>query len=196
MQQHSSQLLREIRISGGFLDGFTFRFNGKLNCIIGARGTGKTTFIEFIRYVFDLMPPDPAARKRVEGIVAGNLSGGRIEIHVTTKNGTEYIISRTQGEQPMMLKGDGTATGMQYVPALFGIDVFSQNEVESIADNAASQLALIESFDREEFLKIADAIRATGGGIRENARSVLPVQREIADVATSLPAISFFQNLL
>jgi hypothetical protein len=68
--------------------------------------------------------------------------------------------------------------------------------LESIADNAASQLALIESFDREEFLKIADAIRATGGGIRENARSVLPVQREIADVATSLPAISFFQNLL
>ena len=192
MQQHSSQLLREIRISGGFLDGFTFRFNGKLNCIIGARGTGKTTFIEFIRYVFDLMPTDPAARKRVEGIVAGNLSGGRIEIHVTSKNGTEYIISRTQGEQPMMLKGDGTATGMQYVPALFGIDVFSQNEVESIADNAASQLALIESFDREEFLKIADAIRATREGIRENARSFLPVQREIAglkDAVSSLPAI-------
>ena len=42
--------LRFLSVIGGFLDGQTFEFSAGLNCLIGARGTGKTTALELIRY--------------------------------------------------------------------------------------------------------------------------------------------------
>ena len=35
--------IRSLGVVGGFLDGTTFEFANGLNCVIGARGTGKTT---------------------------------------------------------------------------------------------------------------------------------------------------------
>ena len=41
--------LRFLSVIGGFLDGQTLEFSSGLNCLIGARGTGKTTALELIR---------------------------------------------------------------------------------------------------------------------------------------------------
>ena len=71
--------LQSVSIVGGFLDGQRFDLSDGLNCIIGARGTGKTTVLEFVRYAMDALPMDGAARKRVESLVEQNLAGGRIE---------------------------------------------------------------------------------------------------------------------
>ena len=48
-----------------------------LNCIIGARGTGKTTVLELIRFAMERCPRDSRSRKKFEALVAGNLDGGR-----------------------------------------------------------------------------------------------------------------------
>ncbi|MGE0761461.1 MAG: ATP-binding protein [Pirellulaceae bacterium] len=45
-----------IHVGGGFLDGLEFQFSDGLNCFIGARGAGKTTAVELIRYALDLLP--------------------------------------------------------------------------------------------------------------------------------------------
>ena len=50
--------LRSVSMVGGFLDGAGFELADGLNCIIGARGTGKTTVLEFVRYAMDAMPAD------------------------------------------------------------------------------------------------------------------------------------------
>lgn len=48
--------VKSLEIRGGFLDGMKIEFDDDLNCLIGGRGTGKTTVIEFIRYALDRMP--------------------------------------------------------------------------------------------------------------------------------------------
>ena len=48
------------------------------NCLIGHRGTGKTTALEFVRYALDEFRDNEdagQARKRVESLVQANLSG-------------------------------------------------------------------------------------------------------------------------
>jgi hypothetical protein len=40
-----------LEITGGFLKGLKLDFADGLNCVIGGRGTGKTTVLELIRYV-------------------------------------------------------------------------------------------------------------------------------------------------
>jgi len=41
-------IIRRIKVTGGFLDGIDLNFAPGLNCVIGERGTGKTTLLEFI----------------------------------------------------------------------------------------------------------------------------------------------------
>lgn len=180
MESRNSSIIRGIKVTHGFLGGLSTGLSEHLNCIIGARGTGKTSLIEFIRYALDIMPSNDQERRRIEGIVEGNLAGGRIELRLTTCNGTECTVSRTQGESPMLLDGDGQPTGKAYLASLFGIDIFSQNEVERIADNIGSQLTLIESFDQSRLRNITEEIENTRAALRENSRHISPLRREIA----------------
>ena len=82
--------LRSVSFVGGFLDGVQLDLASGLNCLIGHRGTGKTTVLEFIRYALDAFPDGDggqATRKRVEGLVRSNLGDGRIRVTVETKDG-------------------------------------------------------------------------------------------------------------
>ena len=45
--------IKRLEIVGGFFDEFVIEFAEGLNCIIGARGTGKTTALEALRLAFD-----------------------------------------------------------------------------------------------------------------------------------------------
>ena len=42
--------IERLEVEGGFLDGLDLEFAPGLNTIIGARGTGKTSIIELIRF--------------------------------------------------------------------------------------------------------------------------------------------------
>jgi len=90
--------IRSVAIRGGFLDGQTFDFSDGLNCLIGARGAGKTTVVELVRYALGAMPSRetaPAERRPIESLVERNLADGRVEVTIETKDGLTYIVSRT-----------------------------------------------------------------------------------------------------
>ena len=190
MTDRKSSVIRGIRITHGFLGGLDTPLSEHLNCIIGARGTGKTSLIEFIRYALDLMPSGEPERRRIMGIVEGNLAGGRIELSLTTCNGTDCTVSRTQGEPPMLLDGEGRPTGKAYLASLFGIDIFSQNEVERIADDIGSQLRLIDSFDQANLRDMDRAIADKEAELRENARRMVPLKREIAELEDAVSGLA------
>ena len=169
--RNASHHLKELRIVGGFLDGFVFDFSDKLNCIIGARGTGKTTLLEFIRYGLNSMPPDPRAQKRIEDLVSSNLAGGRIEIKIETGEGIRYIISRAFGEPPRVLHDNPTkdTAGIPFTRSLFSIDIFSQNEIEEIAGQSTYQMALLESFSKGELDGLKSKIETVKKRLESNA---------------------------
>ena len=48
MADRKSSVIRGIKITHGFLGGLDTPLSEHLNCVIGARGTGKTSLIEFI----------------------------------------------------------------------------------------------------------------------------------------------------
>ena len=104
--------LKSLSVVGGFLDGMNIEFADGLNCLIGHRGTGKTTVLEFIRYALDEFPRDDGGqtRKRVEALVRSNLGDGRIRLASGTSDGLEYIVDRTASGEPMVLTADGQPT--------------------------------------------------------------------------------------
>lgn len=193
MSKTASQRLKEVRIVGGFLDGVSYKFSDKLNCIIGARGTGKTSILEIIRYALNSMPTDPAARKRIENLVESNLNGGRVDVEIETCDGLGYIISRNVGDAPIVMDLNRNATGLALSPAIFRIDMFSQNEIENIADRSMSQLALLETFDQERLSDFNSRIDQLRTALRANATAITPLRKKYTDLSeriSILPALT------
>ena len=176
-----SNRLISLRVIGGFLDGLILVFDTGLTCIIGARGTGKSTILELIRYCLDLLPKkdlSPAARRRVDNLVAGNLGGGRVELEVENSDGVRYFITRAAGEEPMVLDKERNPTGIK-VAGFFRAEIFSQNDVEGIADQKRFQLELIDSFSSTELPSLDWSIQALREDIVRAARDTEPLRSEI-----------------
>ena len=179
--------LRHLSVTGGFLDGLQLDLSAGLNCVIGARGTGKTTVLEFMRYALDAMPNEPAAYKRIINLIEGNLIGGRIEIAIQTRDGLEYIISRTSGEEPVILDVNRQPTELSLRGGgLFSIDVFSQNEIEAVADQPGCQLRLIDNFQASQIAEINHQISSLVADLAANANKIAPVQQKIVIVSDQL----------
>ncbi|NQU22146.1 MAG: AAA family ATPase, partial [Candidatus Nealsonbacteria bacterium] len=185
--------IKTVQVVGGFMDGLQIQFHDRLNCIIGGRGTGKSTTLELIRYGLDAMPDDPRERKRIESLVEQNLAGGRVQIEVETKDGLSYTITRCWGEEPIVLSADGNPTAISLATSgLFQADIYSQNNVESIADRVASQLALIDNFETETIAEIEAKLRRVESMLASNAGQIMPLQEKLAalgDELNTLPSV-------
>jgi ABC-type uncharacterized transport system ATPase subunit len=185
-----SHQLKAVTIVGGFLDGQQFELSSNLNCIIGARGTGKTTVLEFVRYAMDAMPSDPTAHKRVISLVENNLGGGRIEVAVQTKDGLSYIISRSAGDEPVVLDENRNPTEIKLRSGgLFKVDIFSQNEVEDIADQSSSQLDLIDNFEIGRINENQSHIRTLKADLNSNASKIVPLKQKVDAIVEELNAL-------
>ncbi|MCC5828562.1 MAG: AAA family ATPase [Phycisphaeraceae bacterium] len=181
-----SQRLRSIKISGGFLDGAAFDLAEGLNCLIGARGTGKSSVLELVRYALDTLPPtgDPE-RQRIENLVKANLRDGSIELTVETREGLTYRVIRAWQEDSVVVTADGAATqvslrgGSNGVPGVFRAAIYSQNEIERIADQALSQLTLIDNFEAGQIAQITADLRTLTSKLATNATTLMPLQEQI-----------------
>jgi len=187
-----------LRVSGGFLDGLEMAFSSGLNCIIGARGAGKTTVLELIRYAMDSLPDADASsqeRKRISDLIEHNLDGGSVRIAIQTQDGSRFIVNRPSGEPPIVLTEDGSATQLS-VNTLFKPHVYSQSDIEMIADQPALQLALIDRFESEKLAHISDELRTMHDGLRANASKIVTVREKIAGLDEQLAHLPVVQEQL
>jgi ABC-type lipoprotein export system ATPase subunit len=171
-----------------------------LNCFIGARGTGKTTALEFVRYALDSLPgreEQPAERRRIESLVERNLAGGRVEVVIETKDGLSYIISRSAGEEPLVLTANRQPTDITFKAGnVFRADIYSQNEVESIADRTTSQLLLLDNFEAERIAEIESRLDHVRSALAANASQIVPLQSRIAALAEELATLTGVEERL
>ena len=189
--------MRWLAVVGGFLDGARIEFGPGLNCIIGARGTGKTTALEFIRYALDALPDDRDACRRFETLVNRNLGFGRVEVGIETRDGLAYVVSRTLGETPVVLSDDGAPTEITLkAGGFFAADIFSQNEVESIADRPLSQLELIDTFNPEHIAELTVMIKHLQVQLADNANGIQPLQTKIATLKEEIDALPGIEDQL
>lgn len=139
--------------------GADLRFADGLNCLIGGRGAGKTTALEFLRYGLGLMPDPKTNNQRyrtIDGLVRANLGTGRIAIELRTKTGMRYSANRGDGETVQVLNEAGTAVPISLDrDQIFTADVFSQNQIEEIASNPSAQLDLLDRFQEQDSARIA-----------------------------------------
>jgi AAA domain len=162
------------------------RFADGLNCLIGGRGAGKTTALEFLRYGLGLMP-DPKAdlqrHRTIEGLVKANLGNGRITIELQTKTGMRYSAGRGAGETVQVLNEKGAAVPISLDrDQIFTADVFSQNEIEEIASNPMAQLDLLDRFQEEDSTRIGRDLMQLRRDADQSASDLRQLDLQIEDL--------------
>ena len=183
--------LRSLSVVGGFLDGLEVLFDAGLNAIIGPRGSGKSTALEFIRFALDQFPSDAADKKRIESLIQHNLKGGCVRLTIETKDGLTYIVSRSEDEEPIVMDSKGQVTDITLSgSSFFKANILSQNEVEGIADNPMDQLRLIDSFEVEAFREVEVKIKQHQRSLSTNAHECIDLQKRMAGLSDELGTLS------
>jgi hypothetical protein len=171
-------------------------FADGLNCLIGGRGTGKTTALEFLRFGLGLMPDPKANTQRhraIDGLVKANLGNGRLKIEVRTKTDMRYTAGRSAHESVQVLNEVGTAVPISLDrDQIFGADVFSQNEIEEIASSPAAQLELLDRFQERETVVIDRELEQLQRQLDQSSVDLRRIDEEIDDArgrASELPVL-------
>ncbi len=190
--------IKSLEVKGGFLDGVKIDFADNLNCLIGGRGTGKTTVIEFIRYA--LMMPDAGVARdlhgQIEGLILNNLGSGRLRLQVQTKDGLTYFVDRSANEAPEVFNENEEPTAITLDRGVFRAEIYSQNQIEDIANSPRFQLDIIDKFVEKEIGEIYSKIRAVRRNLSHNAAEVIKLNGEIAELSEGLTELDVVSEKL
>lgn len=126
--------INRIQIEGGFLDGIDIPFSPGLNVLIGARGTGKTSVIELIRYALGTKSLTIESKKRSLEHAREVLKDGEVTITMSDVI-DDVIVSRSSGEEESRVSSD-------FVMPI----ILSQTEIETVGLSDTGRLGLIDGF--------------------------------------------------
>jgi murein DD-endopeptidase MepM/ murein hydrolase activator NlpD len=123
-----------LEVSGGFLDGLKLPFANGLNVLIGARGAGKTSILELIRYGLGIPAMTSDAEKAARSQALAVLADGAVSVFCAV------------GERPLVF----TRSGLDEAPAVSAPHAYappllvSQNEIEAIGLNPPSRREMLD----------------------------------------------------
>ena len=185
---------------GGFLAGAELEFADGLNCLIGGRGAGKTTALEFLRFGLGLMPDpriNPQRRKVIDALVKANLGSGRLAIELRTKTDLRYTTGRAANETLQVLNEAGTAVPVSLDrDQIFSADVFSQNEIEDIASSPAAQLELLDRFQEQEATAVARELEQLQRELDQSSVDLRRIDQEVDDLRGRASEVPVLQERL
>ena len=213
--------LQKLTATSGYLQTCPVEFVSGLNCIIGARGTCKSTIIETIRFIFDcdptrveamMNPPfsgssanGPLARA---GLLLETLAGGTAKCTFAASDDpsqSKYVVERNIPVASRLYRD-----GVQQIDdssLLHRIEIFSQGDLQTIAEQPDRRLALIDrpNQKRVEDLSrrlgvVTKELRAVGPQIRQRraeldgkqakVQALEPTRKQLTELQSNRPSLS------
>lgn len=167
--------IERIQIEEGFLDGLDVVFSPGLNVVIGARGTGKTSLIELIKFCLDVKGHTPDTSRRSFDHALSVLAGGQVTVTISDGN-RKVVVSRTASDA-------APRASEPYSAPL----VFSQTEIESVGLQSSGRLGLLSGFAdvatkaaaESDAVAEARSLTAQASTLR---REIEELQRRVAEI--------------
>lgn len=131
-----------VAFEGGFLSDQAIHFSPNLNCIIGGRGTGKSTIFEAVRVLTD--------EPKETSVLESEVGPAEISLFWRDEAGQEFSLSRAIGGE-VVNDSDSSA------PTKFSIESYGQGETAQISkEGHQNPIALLGYLDR--FVAVSDLL--------------------------------------
>lgn len=195
--------LRNIRVYGGYLDGLNIDFSDNLVAVIGGRGTGKSTIINFIRYALDFPPKDKQRKKEFNEMIEHNLGPtSRIELTIESNAqfGRIYKVIKRYNADPVIEDNEGNVSSLKIVDIVPRIEIYGQNEIiESVRDPEIVNDIVRRLFTKNEKVErqISDAYQAlieNSVEIRKAETEMELDEEETGDLPTLKEKLKYYED--
>lgn len=154
-------IIDRVEVRGGFLDGVDLEFARGLNVLIGARGAGKTSVLELLRFALGVPAMTDDAQRDADRQARAVLGDGTVTVFGSLR-GEAVVVSRSSLDEAPSL-----AAPVSVDPPL----IVSQNEIEGIGLDPASRRAILD--------RLRDPDERADDGSRPARTAVLRLQRQI-----------------
>lgn len=163
---------------GGFLDGQSVGLSPELSCLIGSKGTGKSTVIESLRWAFDL--DDQMGDDAMSLVKNAIRNGSKVTVRLrTSAPAAERTIERTMPHAPVVRDAIGSVVADLAPRSLMQLRVFSQKQLYDTAQSVEGRLELVDQFASDDLAAIRPEERRQLSGLDAGARAM---QQEIARI--------------
>jgi len=189
--------LLAVSWEGDFLDGVEFRLNPELNCLIGGKGTGKSSVIETIRYALDIgfrvEDVEGAAKTLREHAFR---SGSKVSVVIETGDPKRrYVIERTAPHAPVVREMDGTARPELDPRSLLAPKIYGQKEIFGIAQDPQARLDMIDGFAVSELNDVVHRERDLLARCEENGTVIARTLRRLDEAESKLADLPSLEEL-
>lgn len=173
--------IERIEVEEGFLDGLNLGLSEGLNVLIGARGTGKTSVIELLRFCLGAPAYTEEATRRGVEQVRSVLQGGQVTVTIADGQSRWTASRSVSDEQPRV---------QQLLPP---ITILAQNEIEAVGAKASSRLQLLDTFGgstpqlAKEASTVVASLRSLTAEVRDVLEQTRSIQRQL-DELVEVPA--------
>lgn len=193
--------IKSLEVSDGYLRNAKIALTEGLTCIIGARGTCKSTIVETIRFLHDLDPSriealvhldvKPSPIQGPAGLLQATLASGTAvcTIQTTDEHGrtSELRLERAIDMSRPRIHRDGV---LDTLPSLaIPIEIYSQGDLVKMVENPQRRLQLVDRPHAREIGQIRARLRSAqekiaqlGGEILELRASLREDKRNLAQL--------------
>lgn len=175
--------IKRIQVEEGFLEGLDITFEKGLNTIIGARGTGKTSVIELIRYCLNAKSFSAESSRKSHDHAVSILRGGQVTVTLQGESG-EIIVTRSGDDE-------ASRSSSAFEQPL----IMSQTEVESVGLHPQGRLRLIDSF-LENTSQISNQESEFVGEIKSTTSLIESGRKEVYELDASLSQLKLIDESL
>lgn len=183
--QRSAAELVSVSWEAGFLDGQAVGVSPELTCLIGGKGTGKSTVIESLRWAFDMDPPEESDAQRLREQVLKAGSKVTVMVRTAAPRG-EHRIERTAPHAPVVRDRDGLILADVAPRSLMTPLIFSQKQLYDTAQSVRGRLELVDVFADERLGEVRTAERRLVTSLGEGAQAIRNERQRIDEWETQL----------
>lgn len=167
--------VRRLVVQGGFLDGLDVSFQSGLNCIIGSRGTGKSSILNLLRFALGDWSQQP--REFLQQ-VSSLLEDGQVEVEFISEFDNIRRIQRRIGRYPRLYDNKGQLL-QEGSDIRFNLEAYHQGQLEQLLDQGGNVLMDLLDHTNEELIPLKRELEA-------NTAKRIQLQQEYETVAEKL----------
>ena len=175
------KLIKSINITGSsFFEDIEIKYSPQLNCIMGGRGTGKTTLMNFIWAALDDKIEDD---RNIYNLLKNNLENGQITLIVEGEEGIEYKIVKTLNDDPQVYElPSEEPIPFHKIKNKLSVEIYPALKIESIGRSPYDRLKLIDKKVGEELPHLINKLKSLRFELDSNASDILSSINKISSL--------------